>query len=74
MARQAAYQGINHPIQCRISHTCTGLWKVQVWLVCGGFGRAGILVILLIMTVLPAGDVKSHLPELVGRVHDHHEP
>ena len=25
------------------------------------------------MTVLPLGDVKSHLSELVGRVHDHHE-
>ena len=32
-----------------------------------------ILVILLTMTVLPLGDVKSHLSELVGRVHDHHE-
>ena len=31
------------------------------------------LVILLVMTVLPLGDVKSHLSELVGRVHDHHE-
>jgi len=27
----------------------------------------------LTMTVLPLGDVKSHLSELVGRVHDHHE-
>ena len=25
------------------------------------------------MTVLPLGDVKSHLSELVGRVHDYHE-
>lgn len=25
------------------------------------------------MTVLPLGDVKSHLSELVSRVHDHHE-
>jgi prevent-host-death family protein len=25
------------------------------------------------MTVLPLGDVKAHLSELVGRVHDHHE-
>ena len=25
------------------------------------------------MTVLPLGDVKSHLLELVSRVHDHHE-
>jgi antitoxin YefM len=25
------------------------------------------------MTVLPLGDVRSHLPELVGRVHDQHE-
>jgi antitoxin YefM len=31
------------------------------------------LVILLTMTVLPLGDVKSYLSELVGRVHDHHE-
>ena len=28
---------------------------------------------LLTMTVLPLGDVKSHLSEIVGRVHDHHE-
>lgn len=25
------------------------------------------------MTMLPLGDVKSHLSEIVGRVHDHHE-
>jgi antitoxin YefM len=25
------------------------------------------------MTVLPLGDVKSHLSEIVGRVHDNHE-
>ncbi len=25
------------------------------------------------MTVFPLGDVKSHLSEIVGRVHDHHE-
>ena len=25
------------------------------------------------MTMLPLGDVKSHLSELVSRVHDHHE-
>jgi len=31
------------------------------------------LVILLTMTTLPLGEVKSHLSELVGRVHDHHE-
>ena len=31
------------------------------------------LVILLTMTVLPPGDVKSHLSELVRRVHDYHE-
>jgi antitoxin YefM len=31
------------------------------------------LVILLTMTVLPLGEVKTHLSELVGRVHDHHE-
>jgi antitoxin YefM len=28
---------------------------------------------LLTMTVLPLGDVKSHLSELVSRVHDYHE-
>jgi len=32
-----------------------------------------VLVILLTMTTLPLGEVKSHLSELVGRVHDHHE-
>jgi antitoxin YefM len=25
------------------------------------------------MSVMPLGEVKSHLSELVGRVHDHHE-
>jgi antitoxin YefM len=25
------------------------------------------------MTTLPVGEVKTHLSELVGRVHDHHE-
>jgi len=25
------------------------------------------------MTTLPLGEVKRHLSELVGRVHDHHE-
>jgi antitoxin YefM len=35
--------------------------------------RRRFLVILLTMTMLPLGDVKSHLSELVGRVHDHHE-
>ena len=52
-----------------------------LWFV-NGFARDGtlsrltsleFLVILLTMTVLPLGDVKSHLSELVGRVHDHHE-
>jgi antitoxin YefM len=32
-----------------------------------------ILVKLLTMTTLPLGEVKAHLSELVGRVHDHHE-
>jgi antitoxin YefM len=33
-----------------------------------------ILVTLLTMTTtLPLGEVTSHLSELVGRVHDHHE-
>jgi antitoxin YefM len=31
------------------------------------------LVILLTMTTLPLGEVKSHLSELVNRVHEHHE-
>ena len=32
------------------------------------------MVILLTMTTsLPLGEVKAHLSELVGRVHDHHE-
>jgi antitoxin YefM len=31
------------------------------------------LVILLTMTILPLGEAKAHLSELVGRVHDHHE-
>src|SRR2546429_5165436 len=35
--------------------------------------EARVLVILLTMTTLPLGEVKSHLSELVGRVHDHHE-
>jgi antitoxin YefM len=37
------------------------------------FDAAKFLVILLTMTVLPLGDVKTHLSELVGRVHDQHE-
>jgi antitoxin YefM len=37
------------------------------------FGDPPDLVILLTMTVLSLGDVKSHLSELVSRVHDHHE-
>ncbi|MBX6750003.1 MAG: type II toxin-antitoxin system Phd/YefM family antitoxin [Micromonosporaceae bacterium] len=31
------------------------------------------MVILVTMTTLPLGEVKAHLSELVGRVHDHHE-
>jgi antitoxin YefM len=34
---------------------------------------ASLLVKLLTMTTLPLGEVKTHLSELVGRVHDHHE-
>ena len=34
---------------------------------------ARFLVKLLTMTTLPLGEVKTHLSELVGRVHDHHE-
>ena len=30
-------------------------------------------VIVLTMTVMPLGDVKSHLSEIVSRVHDYHE-
>lgn len=32
-----------------------------------------ILVILVTMTIVPLGEAKAHLSELVGRVHDHHE-
>jgi antitoxin YefM len=35
--------------------------------------KVPVLVILLTMTTLPLGEVKAHLSELVGRVHDHHE-
>ncbi len=31
------------------------------------------MVILPTMTTLPLGELKSHLSELVSRVHDHHE-
>lgn len=35
---------------------------------------AGVLVILMTMTTtMPLGEVKAHLSDLVGRVHDHHE-
>ena len=34
---------------------------------------ASILVILVTMTTLPLAEVKAHLSELVGRVHDQHE-
>lgn len=39
----------------------------------GRLTPADFLVKLLTMTTLPLGEVKSHLSELVGRVHDHHE-
>lgn len=39
----------------------------------GSLDAAWVLVTFLVMTALPLGDVKSHLSELVGRVHDHHE-
>jgi antitoxin YefM len=38
-----------------------------------GLTASEILVKLLTMTTLPLGEVKSHLSELVSRVHDHHE-
>jgi antitoxin YefM len=31
------------------------------------------LVILVTMTMMPLGEAKAHLSELVSRVHDHHE-
>ncbi|HEY2640737.1 MAG TPA: type II toxin-antitoxin system Phd/YefM family antitoxin [Streptosporangiaceae bacterium] len=31
------------------------------------------MVVLLTKTTLPLGEVKTHLSELVGRVHEHHE-
>jgi antitoxin YefM len=39
----------------------------------GRLTPADLLVRLLTMTTLPLGEVKTHLSELVGRVHDHHE-
>ena len=57
----------------------SGLWLVVCARVCVHSAQRlpltlpQFLVILLTMTVLPLGDVKSHLSELVGRVHDHHE-
>jgi len=39
----------------------------------GRLTPADLLVKLLTMTTLPLGEVKTHLSELVGRVHDHHE-
>jgi len=57
----------------------SGLWLVVRARVCVHSAQRlpltlpQFLVILLTMTVLPLGDVKSHLSELVGRVHDHHE-
>ena len=41
--------------------------------VVGHLTPADVLVKLLTMTTLPLGEVKTHLSELVGRVHDHHE-
>ena len=38
-----------------------------------GLTPAHMLVRLLTMTTMPLGEAKSHLSELVGRVHDHHE-
>ena len=38
-----------------------------------GLTPTDLLVKLLTMTTLPLGEVKTHLSELVGRVHDHHE-
>ena len=35
--------------------------------------QSNFLVIVLTMTTLPLGEVKTHLSELVSRVHDHHE-
>jgi antitoxin YefM len=39
----------------------------------GGLTPTKLLVKLLTITTLPLGEVKTHLSELVGRVHDHHE-
>ena len=38
-----------------------------------GFDDGPRLVRLVTMTTMPLGEAKSHLSELVGRVHDHHE-
>jgi len=39
----------------------------------GDLTTGPFLVRLLTMTTLPLGEVKTHLSELVGRVHAHHE-
>ena len=40
---------------------------------CTWFDTGWVLVRLMTMTTMPLGEAKSHLSELVGRVHDHHE-
>jgi len=38
-----------------------------------GLTPTDLLVKLLTMATLPLGEVKTHLSELISRVHDHHE-
>lgn len=52
-------------VTCQRGHTQCALSAVLT--------LARLLVKLLTMTTLPLGEVKTHLSELVGRVHDHHE-
>lgn len=42
-------------------------WKGERWT------GSQDLVILVTMTMVPLGEAKAHLSELVSRVHDHHE-
>lgn len=47
-------------------------WRTEV-IADFGLTSSRLLVKLLTMATLPLGEVKTHLSELVGRVHDHHE-
>lgn len=52
---------------------CPRAGRHQMVLAVCSLTPSDVLVKLLTMTTLPLGEVKTHLSELVGRVHDHHE-